>query len=442
MRLIYGVLTGVILAMVFWHNYKESKDFFHPLCFFAILQFLRYVPTMISGDVDTAVVITEDGVFLFMIMEIISVACVCLGFRLKIKIGPDKKASDVIGLYNSHLLLFGIVFFSIGVLTRLIFIVQKGGIQYILSNIVHKVDLVTGSGYLLTFGNFMTYGICFILSYLAQRKQSRHPLLIIAPFLAIDIFLFAFMSDRTAVMRSLMMIFMVYHYQCKRFTLRSLLKPQFMVGIACVVLFIVAMPLLRTKEGFDAYGSLSALLSDAVLEVGNLFYWFSYAGRDIFIYQNYNWNNYWFGTNIINFLCAIIPASIWSGKPPVDEGYYLSNAIAGYEISPPSNNYIYKSSYPFSNQGIMYTNFGLVGLIVGSILLGIVYRYAFDNLKSSRYNVVLIIIMQVILYNFSFTSHDMVNVLSLCRYLLIPLFIFGGYRFRNHVVRTKCENES
>lgn len=131
MRLIYGVLTGVILAMVFWHNYKESKDFFHPLCFFAILQFLRYVPTMISGDVDTAVVITEDGVFLFMIMEIISVACVCLGFRLKIKIGPDKKASDVIGLYNSHLLLFGIVFFSIGVLTRLIFIVQKGGIQYL-----------------------------------------------------------------------------------------------------------------------------------------------------------------------------------------------------------------------------------------------------------------------------------------------------------------------
>jgi len=126
----------------------------------------------------------------------------------------------------------------------------------------------------------------------------------------------------------------------------------------------------------------------------------------------------------------------------VDEGYYLSNAIAGYEISPPSNNYIYKSSYPFSNQGIMYTNFGLVGLIVGSILLGIVYRYAFDNLKSSRYNVVLIIIMQVILYNFSFTSHDMVNVLSLCGYLLIPLFIFGGYRFRNHVVRTKCENES
>lgn len=56
---------------------------------------------MISGDVDTAVVITEDGAFLFMIMEIISVACVCLGFRLKIKIGPDKKASDVIGLYNT-----------------------------------------------------------------------------------------------------------------------------------------------------------------------------------------------------------------------------------------------------------------------------------------------------------------------------------------------------
>ena len=46
----------------------------------------------------------------------------------------------------------------------------------------------------------------------------------------------------------------------------------------------------------------------------------------------------------------------------------------------------------------MYTNFGLVGLVAGSILLGIVYRYAFDNLKSSHYNVVLIIIMQVILY--------------------------------------------
>lgn len=430
MRLICGIFIGLLLAIIFIWNYRKNMDFFHPLCFYSIMQFLRYVPTMISGDVDTAVSITEDGVFLLMVMETITILCVCVGFQLKVYLGSPPREVKMVGKYNNHKLLFGCIFFSIGVLTRIIFIVQKGGLQYILSNIASKVELVTGSGYLLAFGNYMTYGICFILSYLIQEKKVRYPIVIILPLLGIDIFLFAFMSDRTAVMRSLMMIFMVYHYQHKKFVLRSIFKPQIMVGIAGVILFIVGMPLLRNKDGFDAYGNMRELLLAAVGEIGTLFYWFSYAGRDIFIYEHYNLNNYWLGANIINFLCAIIPASVWSEKPPVDEGYYLSNVIAGYDISPPSNDYVFKSSYPFSNQGIMYTNFGLIGLICGSVLLGIIYRYAYDVLKTSRYNVVLIIVMQVILYNFSFTSHDMVNVLYLCGYILIPLFIFGGCRLK------------
>jgi len=89
---------------------------------------------------------------------------------------------------------------------------------------------------------------------------------------------------------------------------------------------------------------------------------------------------------------------------------------------------VYKSSFPFSNQGILFANFGIIGLIIGSICLGYVYGHMYKILVSSEHNVVAVIVSQVILYNFAFTSHDMVMVLSLIGYLIIPLILFGKLR--------------
>ena len=428
MRLFCGISLLIVLVTLGWMVYKKKNDVFHPLCFFCIMQFLRYVPTMLKGDVDTQVTITENGVVTLFYMELLVILCVFVGYGLYQTNRRNKIYTyQFEGRYNQKGILYGSVLFIIGVATRVYFIQLNGGLTYILSNIQQKVHMVTGHGYLLAFGNFMTYGLCMILVEFVQNFTIKRKIIFVL-LLACDLFFLGFMSDRTAVMRAIMIIVMVYHYKKKRLTVKSILNPKVLLAIYGIIVFIVAMPLLRNSEGFDKYGSVSALLNEATGKVWNIFYWFSYAGRDIFAYQHFNITNYWWGANILNLLCAPIPAALISWKPPVDEGYYLSNLVLGYDIAPPSLDYVYKSSFPFSNQGILFANFGIIGLIIGSICLGYVYGHMYKILVSSEHNVVAVIVSQVILYNFAFTSHDMVMVLSLIGYLIIPLILFGKLR--------------
>ena len=55
MRLFCGISLLIVLVTLGWMVYKKKNDVFHPLCFFCIMQFLRYVPTMLKGDVDTQI---------------------------------------------------------------------------------------------------------------------------------------------------------------------------------------------------------------------------------------------------------------------------------------------------------------------------------------------------------------------------------------------------
>ena len=245
--------------------------------------------------------------------------------------------------------------------------------------------MVTGNGYLLAIGNFMTYGIVLMMCSDFYKHKRNFVINILLLFcIGSSFFLFAFMSDRTAPMRFLMIVIMAYHYNFKHIKLSSLLKPKSVGLILACVVFIVAMPLLRNKEGYNKYGSISNLMQHASEEVENIFYWFSYTGRDVFVYEHFDTSNYWGGANIINFLMAPIPAAFLNDKPPVDEGLYLANLIMGYESSPPETRFSYEASIPFDNQGIMYANFGIVGLFLGGLLIGIVYGYTYKLLLFSR----------------------------------------------------------
>ena len=119
-----------------------------------------------------------------------------------------------------------------------------------------------------------------------------------------------------------------------------------------------------------------------------------------------------------------------TNKLPVDEGYYLSNEIMGYHSEPPDTEFNYESSIPFDNQGSMYVNFGILGLILGGLITGIVYAKTYNLLKINKYHPIVIVISQVILYNFSMTSHDMVNVCLLIGTLILPLYFTKNIIFQ------------
>ena len=427
-------ILGIFL-LTFGFFYRKHKDFFHPMCFFSILSILRYVPSVFSASEDNFVTLTEEGLTRFAILTSFYVVWVAFGYYIFSRMNNPRVSLLFRGNINDKMFGIGFLLFVIGVLSRLYFIHTTGGLLYILSNIQNKVEMVTGKGYLLAIGNFMTYGIVLMMCS-DFYKQRRNILINLFLLLCIftSFFLFAFMSDRTAPMRFLMIIIMAYHYNFNRIKLSSIIKPKSIVLILSMVIFIVAMPLLRNKEGFNKYGSVPALLEHASEEMGNIFYWFSYTGRDVFIYEHFNMSNYWGGKNILNFISAPIPASIMKDKPPVDEGYYLANLIKGYESSPPETVFPYKSSIPFDNQGAMYANFGILGLIIGGIIIGIVYGYTYKLLVCNNFHPLLVVISQIILYNFSLTSHDMVNVLLLIGFMLLPLILTKSLSFQRTII--------
>lgn len=416
-------LLGVFL-LIFYVFYRKHKDIFHPLCFFSILSILRYVPSIFSAETDNFVRLTEDGLTRFVLLTSLYTVCVISGYYLFSRMNNKSVAHILQGELNNKMFSLGLGLFFVGTLSRIYFIYSSGGLLYILSNIQNKVEMVTGNGYLLAIGNFMTYGIVLMMCsdfYKQRRNLVINLLLLIC--IGSSFFLFAFMSDRTAPMRFLMIVIMAYHYNFNQIKVGSLLKPKSIALIISLVVFIVAMPLLRNKDGYDKYGSVSNLMEHATDEIGNIFYWFSYTGRDVFIYEHFDMSNYWGGKNLLNFISAPIPASLLKDKPPVDEGYYLANLIKGHESSPPETRFSYKSSIPFDNQGIMYANFGILGLILGGIIVGVVYGYTYKLLITNDYHPLVIVISQIILYNFSLTSHDMVNVILLIGFMLLPLIV-------------------
>ncbi len=428
-RIFLGTLLLLLYVAVFLYYYRKYRDIFHPICFFVILSILRYVPNTFSGDKDNFVNLTNENILTFVVFTSLYTLCVTIGNYVFKRMSNSTIEYHIEGNLNNKMFLFGFILFCIGVLSRILFIYSSGGLTYILSNIQNKVEMVTGNGYLLAIGNFMTYGTVLMMCSESFRfKPSKSKYLFLLGCIGVAFFLFAFMSDRTAPMRFLMIIMMAYHYKYKKIELKSIFSMKAIFLFLGIVLFIVAMPLLRNKEGFNKYGSVTNLVTTASEEVGDVLYWFSYTGRDVFIYEQFDMSNYWLGKNIINFISAPIPASIIKDKPPVDEGYYLANLIKGHNSEPPETKFSYKSSIPFDNQGIMYANFGIIGLIIGGIIIGIVYGFTYKLLTANDYHPLMVVISQVILYNFSLTSHDMVNVLLLIGFMLIPLFLTRSLR--------------
>lgn len=143
------------------------------MCFFSILSILRYVPSIFSATEDNFVLLTEDGLTQFVVLTSFYVVCVILGYYIFSRMNNPRVSLLFQGNINDKMFGIGLSLFVIGALSRLYFIYTTGGLLYILSNIQNKVEMVTGNGYLLAIGNFMTYGIVLMMcsDFYKQRRN-------------------------------------------------------------------------------------------------------------------------------------------------------------------------------------------------------------------------------------------------------------------------------
>ncbi|HBV84838.1 MAG TPA: hypothetical protein DEB74_18980, partial [Lachnospiraceae bacterium] len=121
-----------------------------------------------------------------------------------------------------------------------------------------------------------------------------------------------------------------------------------------------------------------------------------------FVFDYFDKHDLWYGRSYLNIPLQVIPRSVYPQKPPMDDGMYLLNLMYGQRVTPdmPTEQLYYQTSIPFTLEGSLFSNFGLLGIILGCILVGMFYQYVYKILVDTKTPIVMILIYQEIMFVF------------------------------------------
>ncbi len=427
-RIIIGLILAILYFFVFCNSYKRTRDIFSPLCFFSLLQVVAYVPGIMFFEKHLNIELDEINVFIVFIMQIITILFIWLGsYSYRKNFLYSKYQYKIIYNNSKYTILKGILIFSFGASSYLIFVSRFGGIWNIMQNT--QVDYAAGNSYFISLWVLMPIGVLTIFD---SKKKPKVLMSIMFMLYAAAVLIF---TRRAPVMEGLMAILFAINYRVKKIKLSTLFKPKSIILVLIFSIVILIMPQMRSSQGFKKFDK--EIIESSVSNIFRIFEEFSFTSRDAFIYENYQLDNMYYGRTIFNILLAPVPSRLVPWKPPVDDGVYLANFVSGYYISPPSNRYIIKNSFPFSSQGSMYANFGIFGVIIGSFFLGYVYEIFYSILINSKFNSLMIYIYQVIMYKFALSSKNVTQTLILIVLVLTVFRVFNKIKVVRELKKCK-----
>ena len=189
------------------------------------------------------------------------------------------------------------------------------------------------------------------------------------------------------------------------------------------------IPMVRSSDFSDIYKSPGLWISEAVKNLSNVFESISFVDRDMMTYDIFATRSFWNGKSYLGLIYAWIPRSIFPDKPPVDDGVYLANLIRGFEVEPvmPYSQITLHSSSPFSSFGIMYANFGVIGIAVGAFLLAYIYYRLYRQMTVKGNDIGSVLIYGYLMLAFGLSIHSFLSFLVPG---IIIWFVIGKKPFR------------
>lgn len=420
MRAALAIILGLVLLFIYLASYRRTKDVFSPMCMFSLLQGIRYVPHIWSCNSENGVVLNAENIQNTFIFELIFVCTVVIAYYTVIgnkQYHELVKEKSIITLSDIPLWSILCIYF-VGIFARIYIISSVGGVRYVITNMGSAyLQATQASGYLSSLSNLMTLAIVALIGKISATNNYRYMWLVYL-LTIISMGSYLIFSTRSPALELLMIVVMSYNYLIKRISISSFFKPKIIALIVLCMVIIVVLPSLRNSSKVSSVSNVN--LSKEISEnITHIFDEFSYVGRDTFVYEYFDYSKHWYGSNFLNLFLAPIPSSIYSNKPAVDDGVYLNNLIRGYNVTPNQavRTIPIVSSVPFSTQGSMYANFGIIGIIVAGYILGKIYKRVYRKI-SGECTVLRVIVYQLVLYQLEFSTLSIVQT-------LIPLVIIG-----------------
>jgi hypothetical protein len=215
------------------------------------------------------------------------------------------------------------------------------------------------------------------------------------------------LGGRKALIILLLEAILIYHYTVKKIELKKFIHLKYILGVILLYVFFILMSNFRTQGAFETF--LSEPISFIKQSNGGIFDTLrkeSYVPFFIAVLYYFKSHDFWFGRSFLGLITAPIPSSLYAGKPPVDDGAYLYSICSGRtEITPPMPySSLDGSSYPLETFGSMYGNFGIVGLLLGMLLLGIIIGSAYRYMCNNNYSFFSIILYTQVIMTFELST--------------------------------------
>lgn len=414
MRYVYGITITILLLTIFEYSRRKHKDLFSPLCIFAVMQFLFYIPSIMFATIEYNQVFDDMKLFPVFVFEILFIISVLYGYyvpRLKISNKSKVNTTEIKSYEKVPKLRFIMLIYLIGFSSKVYTVVRSGGILAIIQNpALAYIAITSGSGY-LEIMKYFAYTSIILIIY--RSSKTRHKTDVIITFLMITgyIFLDLLYSRRSITFTFAIIILFSANYFFKGIRIRTFLKPKLVLLIVTLSAIIVVLPNIRSSNFLENDIELSEI--SILQSINDITTRFSMVGRDTFVYNYFNSGNYWLGKSYLNLPVSFVPSRIWTGKPAVDEGVYLTNLINGIQVSPNQSFRALpiKYSTPFTTQGLLYANFGVIGIVLGGMIIGYIYRSSYIKIKGQNKSVFNYIIYRTIIFEFGLTVMTLTNII-------------------------------
>lgn len=435
----YGIVLLLVLLFVITISYQVTRDFFSPLCFFSVLQILRYVPYLCGENYEelTFQTLTYQNTFPTFLFELLALFSVAFGYLLAnsfIKIRHKTFSSHIsVPEYNQKSILF---LFVLGMIGRIAIIKFAGGFSVIVGNnaaAYSKLD--TGTGYLYLLSDFSIVAcmmqlsnVVFCIKNKIKRKTAKSIILLIT-MSVLYIFTFIIFTSRSPILELILYMVFGVNYLFRRFRAKDLFNVKTIFIVVFALAIIVVLPMIRVSNYDDSANTKSLMW--------RFFDQFTIVGRDTFVYNHFGKNQtYWYGRSYLGLFTSFIPSAVFPSKPPVDDGIYLSNLIYGYKVLPPvSDSYLnVKYSIPFSTSGLAYANFGVFGIIFANIILGIAFSFGYKYVKTNK-TPFAVLIYAFLLYQLELTTLSIVQTMMPILICVISYLLFGRNSNENFLAK-------
>ena len=437
-----------VLPLVTFFIFHDKKDLFGPKNIFSILYIFGIViPILFYSDPSKCInvgnaflfdAISNDDVFFkYVVLQTLAYHCVMagIGFASQKQTALESD-SAITPMQVSSYRPWGYLFIVVGFLAFVLMMSKVGGFSYFISHLQSRTYLVRDLDTLSWMLSLAQYG-CLLL--VASRITEAKPITASLIIVVVIVGLMCGLGGRKTLLILVAEVVIIYHYMIKRITLSNFINPRNITALVAILVFFLVFSDLRTEGAFEQLtndplsfvsGSFAGLTGSLVGE--------SYVPFYVEVVSYFDANDFWGGLSFLGLFTAFVPSGIFADKPPVDDGTYLYSICQGRsDIVPPMPfNQLNGSSFPLETFGSMYANFGIVGLIIGMIALGIVYGLVYEKMKTSSYSLLWTIMYLQVIMTFQFSTLRIFQLLE-CFVLLTVVIKISEFVLlkREQVVR-------